>query len=413
MATTKWKLIWLSAWVASVLRLEAQSPADVLPLTLGEAEELLLAGSPDIKWMEANVEVAAGELRQSKVLENPEVTVLHNVNNPVTRRYFEWGREGETDIQVSQRLFIGGQRRNAVRRNASLHGSGVEALAHTRLAQLAELHKAMIDLVGLHRKAALYASQVEVLGRILTASSAQQGKGNIAPLETARIRAMLFMAQREVQENAANQAAKQMELKKMLGVSQDIRPVLPPADREHIAALLQASPHLADRADIRSLSMQVEASRHETAWQRSLALPEVSVLAEWDKNGNIGRDFFAIGASVTVPLFNHNKGSIASAKVRQQQAEDAYRLSLREAGLEVERLQGQVRALLALADVGDIEAEQTTVMEQAARQYLKRNISLMEFSGHLEACRDALLAAIDNQTNLQKAIVELKKAKGQ
>ena len=71
-----------------------------------------------------------------------------------------------------------------------------------------------------------------------------------------------------------------------------------------------------------------------------------------------------------------------------------------------------MRTLLALADAGDIEAEQTVVMEKATQQYLKRNLSLLEFSDLMESCRQTLLAAIDCQTDLQKAIVELKKAKG-
>ena len=122
---------------------------------------------------------------------------------------------------------------------------------------------------------------------------------------------------------------------------------------------------------------------------------------------------------MAVPLFNRNKGSIQAAGARQQQAETLYQQSLLSAELEIERLEQQVRALMALVSRGlqipsnsDIEAEQNVLMEQATQQYLRRNISIIEFSSLLEAYRETMLAAIDNQTNLQKAVAELKRAKG-
>ena len=415
MGKTSLKYLLLSLAVAPPLLLQAQSsPLGGIEgrLTLAEATLLLFANSPEIRLGEAEVKAAEGELRQSRAWANPEVTVMHNVNNPATHRYFETGREGETDVQLSQRIFIGGQRMEGVRQHKALHLSAMERLEGIRREQVTALHAAMIAVDALRQKSALFASQADVLQKILSAYAEQQAKGNSSQMEVARIRALLFIVQTQQQECAAEIAGHQVQLKRMLGVSGDVRPVLPTIDKDSIEALLQAPAELRGRPDLRSLVLAAEASRHETLQQRANALPEVNLMAEWDKNGNIGRNFFAVGMGLTVPIFNRGKGSIQAARARQQQAEAAAQQSLRDAELEIDRLEQQVRTLAAIAIAGDIEAEQAALMEQVAQQYLRRNISLIEFSAHLESYRETMLAAIDSHANLQKAVAELKQAKG-
>lgn len=50
------------------------------------------------------------------------------------------------------------------------------------------------------------------------------------------------------------------------------------------------------------------------------ALPRIALNGEWDKNDSIGHNFFAVGATVSVPLWNRNHGNIRSAKAQHAQA---------------------------------------------------------------------------------------------
>lgn len=406
------RIVLLTASVALTVTLSAQQQTDGITLTLAEATPLLLANCPELAAQEAEVRVAEGELLQSQAWDNPVVTVMHNVNNPVTHRYFEWGREGETDVQLSQRIFIGGQHRHAVRRNTSLYSSAQAALETTRREQIAELHATMIELDELRQKTAFYESQAEVLRKIMTAYAPQQDKGNVSPMEVTRIGGMLFMTQQELYENAVEMSCRQVRLKQMLGLSSDIIPVLEEPDHDSICALLLTDARAAERSDVRSLSLGAEAALHEIHLQKSNALPEVSLMGEWDKNGNIGRNFFAVGLSLTLPIFNRNQGNVRSAKARQQQAEVQYRQAVRSAEAEVERLEQQLRSQQAVTGQHDILAVQKTLMEQVAQQYMKRNISLLEFTAHMESCQQVMLAAVKGKASLRKTIVELKKAKG-
>ena len=67
--------------------------------------------------------------------------------------------------------------------------------------------------------------------------------------------------------------------------------------------------------ELRLLSSLAEAARHALKWQRSQGLPQLAVQGEYDKNGNIGHNFYAVGLSVALPLWNRNRGNIRSAVV--------------------------------------------------------------------------------------------------
>ena len=70
----------------------------------------------------------------------------------------------------------------------------------------------------------------------------------------------------------------------------------------------------ADRPDMRAHRQSVAAAEHDIKLQRANAWPELKVTGGWDKNGSIGRNFFAVGIGLTLPVFNQNQGNIRAAR---------------------------------------------------------------------------------------------------
>jgi cobalt-zinc-cadmium efflux system outer membrane protein len=58
------------------------------------------------------------------------------------------------------------------------------------------------------------------------------------------------------------------------------------------------------------------------AYQKALRVPDVTITPNYDRLSNYAADYFGIGVSLPLPLFNKNKGNIqaAHAAVQQQQA---------------------------------------------------------------------------------------------
>ena len=72
---------------------------------------------------------------------------------------------------------------------------------------------------------------------------------------------------------------------------------------------------LYERPDLKLAQVSIKASEADVRLQRSLAFPEVSVKGTYDKAGNFINDYWAIGLSVSLPIFNRNQGNIRAAKI--------------------------------------------------------------------------------------------------
>ena len=381
-------------------------------MTFEEAAERLVENNHELKIKGNEILAANASLRQSKMWENPEVAVIHNINNPVSNKYFDFGREGETDVQVSQRIPLFGQRRNTVLRDSALLNvaNGNRDVAKRQL--VATLFQAMASLDGLLQKSELFDSQAELLTKILNAYTAQQSQGNVPAAETLRIKAMLFAAQKEIAENNTQISEYQTVIKSLIGFDENIKPIMPMLEKDSVILLIDSRIDVDSLPEIRALKAEQNAADHEANLQKSLAFPEVNILAEWDKNGNIGRNFFAAGVGLTVPIFNRNQGNIAAAKIRADEAQDVYNHQVKINKLSTENLENQARLLMDFYFSDNIADEQQNIMQNVANQYIKRNISITEFVSYNDAYCETLLALIESKTNFLIIISELKTAKG-
>ena len=84
-------------------------------MTIDEVDSIAAHHSLRLKASLLEIDAAKGQLKQAKAYDNPEVQLMHNVQNPINRKWFDTGHDGQTDIQVSQPIAIGGQHKNMLR----------------------------------------------------------------------------------------------------------------------------------------------------------------------------------------------------------------------------------------------------------------------------------------------------------
>ncbi len=83
---------------------------------------------------------------------------------------------------------------------------------------------------------------------------------------------------------------------------------------------------LPERPDLKIAQSKRRASEADLKLQRALAFPEVSLKGSYDKAGNFINDYWAIGLSISLPIFNRNQGNIKAAKlaILQSGQQEAY-----------------------------------------------------------------------------------------
>lgn len=403
-------------------------------MTIDEVDSLAALHNLQLKTLQLEVDAAEGQLAQARKYENPEVQLMHNIQNPLNRRWFDVGYDGQTDIQISQPIAIGGQYKNKVKQaraslNATRAGYQAEKMNVRR-----EARTAFIDLYNAQQKLKVYDKEIASVEKIHKAFDEQAAKGNVSKMETFRIAAMqnqlrgekmeLMMQENNIQkdlrlllnlkdetgmkagieaemdENAAICGVAELLAKMQAELLAKMQAKKLPAQSSELSSFLQNHPEMIQA------KYQEESAQHAIRVEKSEALPRISLNGEWDKNGSIGHNFFAVGATVSLPLWNRNQGNIRSAKAQYAQA--AIERQQRENELQASfRLHYQA----TLQNLNLVE-EQKKQLSAAEEQFLKRNISVIEFVDLYSSYRDAQFMLQDAKAQLLKSCEELKKYAG-
>ena len=415
-------------------------------ISFARADSLIAGQSHDLRLARLDVAAAEGQLAQSRRYDNPTVSMMYNVRNPNNRRWFDAGRDGELDVQLSQPFAIGGQHAEQVRQNQALVQASRSQLQVTGRDLRTQVHTLLINLYYQQRQAHVYDLEIASVEKILAAYKEQSAKGNIAEMETQRIATMDYQLRKSRADLLVAATDLQRQLRLLLGLSgnapiiADLNEQEALAEASRLCLMLQGdqSAALDTLPELRLLSSQAEAARHALKWQRSQGLPQLAVQGEYDKNGNIGHNFYAVGLSVALPLWNRNRGNIRSAEAAVEQASiaaDRQRLALEQQRSQDLAIIGQYlrQASAAQATPANSPAAQATpgqspaapfssaassdnnldaglgqMLQAAEQQFMSRHISLIEFVDLYANYRDTMLARLDAKSQALQAAERLK-----
>lgn len=387
---------------------------DSLVLTFSVAEQMMREHSLLLRSKNCDVETAKAGLQQDRLLENPEVNIQHNVYNPVTHRYFETGYEGQTDIQISQRIFIGGQRGERVRRSqADVEKSKYDRDDTERL-MCRDLYISMAALACGQQKTDILSKEIASVDKILAAYEQQMKKGNISRLELIRIRSLRLQLLEEQNNQNLSIAKEQHLLRLMLGLM-DETIVVPEISDQYLSSLIsqlqinQLYDNLKFRPDLMANSYDVKSGEHEVKLQQANALPEVNLTGEWDKNGSIGHNYFGAGVTLSIPLFNRNQGTIKAAKASLQSKRLQQQLNVQSAHSGIDSNWNQLMKARQIAEEANrqMSGDMDDLLRNAENQYLKRNISLLELLDQYQSYKDIHFMLLENKCNAISALANL------
>lgn len=360
------------------------------------------------------VEVAKASLAQEKLWENPQISLSHNINNPVTHRYFEFNKEGQTDIQISQRIYIAGQRGERLRMaSEEMSRAQYEQLDAERLMRK-ELSRQMVQLFTLQQKVDVVQKEVLSMDTILQAYEEQKAKGNVSSIEIMRISGLRLQLLQEKAELMAGITRLQQSIRLMGGLDAQTV-IVPKIDYAANAAMLEKiqlstmKRELSDRSDIRADEHEVKSAEHHVKLQKANALPEINLTGEWDKNGSIGRNFFAFGVTFSLPVLNRNQGNIRAARASLNSKRLLQDWNLRQAHSEMEIAWEKLQMDLAI--VKEAEKHQgmeiDRMLEEVQAQYMKRNISLLELADYYQTYKNTHFLMMDSQKEVLIGMAEM------
>lgn len=415
-------MIWNNLIFCAALLTATPSTGDTIPLqlTVNQAERLLLERNPQLRLAQLEVEAAEAILLQEKKWDNPEVSLLYNVYNPITGKYFDASSEGETDIEIEQSIPIGGQRKERIRKQEATVNAATSQQEWTNYQTRMDLHRLMAEVYYLQEKAAVFDTEIHSVERILTAYRRQAEQGNLSHMDVARMEALKLRLVGEQNGFLGQLFERKNDLRLMLCLDETIFVVkfsYPLSDDHpsgsHFPSQLPLSDFsVSSRPDLMALQSLTQAAEHDLKLQKANALPRLGMKAEYDKNGNICHNFFGIGATLSLPLLDRNQGNIKQSKVECERIQIEAEIAQRQADAEIRLRYGNLMRQQSLLEEAQGMSLADWSPETAEKQLLNRNISMLEFIDLYDAWRETQLLIIEARNRLMQAAINLNEAFG-
>ena len=390
-------------------------------LTLKEAEQRFLERNLSLIAEQYNIDMAQAQVLQAKLFENPVISLEQNVYNRLNGKYFDFGKEGEAVVEIEQVIHLAGQRNKQVRLekiNKEIAEYQFEEVMRT-LRQ--ELNEKFVEVYFLSKSIAIYEKEVNSLQVLLGGMKIQQEKGNISLMEISRLESMLFSLKKEKNERENDLLTTRGELNLLLNLPEDTQvrlsldeEVLQQLDLSQLSfADLQAI--INERPDQKIARSTVNASRANLKLQKSMAFPEFSVKGNYDRVGNFINDYFAIGVSLSVPIFNRNQGNIKAARFSIQQAGVQQEYAANRADMELFTAYTSLEKATQLYQSTNMDLERNfeKLITGVNENFTRKNISLLEFIDYYDSYKETCIQLYEIKKNVFLAMENLNTVVGQ
>ena len=390
-------------------------------LTLKEAEQRFLERNLSLIAERYNNDMAQAQVLQAKLFENPVISLEQNVYNRLNGKYFDFGKEGEAVVEIEQVIHLAGQRNKQVRLekiNKEIAEYQFEEVMRT-LRQ--ELNEKFVEVYFLSKSIAIYEKEVNSLQVLLGGMKIQQEKGNISLMEISRLESMLFSLRKEKNERENDLLTTRGELNLLLNLPEDTQVQLS-LDEEVLQQLDLSQLSFADlkaiineRPDQKIARSTVNASRANLKLQKSMAFPEFSVKGNYDRVGNFINDYFAIGVSLSVPIFNRNQGNIKAARFSIQQAGVQQEYAANRADMELFTAYTSLEKATQLYQSTNMDLERNfeKLITGVNENFTRKNISLLEFIDYYDSYKETCIQLYEIKKNVFLAMENLNTVVGQ
>lgn len=390
-------------------------------LTLKEAEQRFLERNLSLIAERYNIDMAQAQVLQAKLFENPVISLEQNVYNRLNGKYFDFGKEGEAVVEIEQVIHLAGQRNKQVRLekiNKEIAEYQFEEVMRT-LRQ--ELNEKFVEVYFLSKSIAIYEKEVNSLQVLLDGMKIQQEKGNISLMEISRLESMLFSLKKEKNEQENDLLTTRGELNLLLNLPGDTQVQLS-LDEEVLQQLDLSQLSFADlkaiineRPDQKIARSTVNASRANLKLQKSMAFPEFSVKGNYDRVGNFINDYFAIGVSLSVPIFNRNQGNIKAARFSIQQAGVQQEYAANRADMELFTAYTSLEKATQLYQSTNMDLERNfeKLITGVNENFTRKNISLLEFIDYYDSYKETCIQLYEIKKNVFLAMENLNTVVGQ
>jgi cobalt-zinc-cadmium efflux system outer membrane protein len=411
----KW-MIFFALFCLSSLLAVAQPPKDTLRLPLASAEKMFLDSNLQLLAQRYSIDASKALVIQARLWPNPNFSISHVLYSGELNKFFPTGRNDETTVGLSQLILLAGKRNKQIKlAQENVHLSEYQFFDLLRTLKYT-LRTDFYQIYYLQQSARIYDEEIKALSQVVQAFSAQQGKGYISEKEVVRVKAQLYSFQSEYSDliNQINDTESELRLVLQAKPNFFIEPQVDSAQLSRLDPAQYPLTTLMDsaynnRTDLQIARSNAKISQLNYNYQRSLAVPDLSLSLGYDEAGSFLTNYYGVGASIDLPFFNRNQGNIKSAKAQIAGAQVSQRST--QATVEenvsnsLQKAFAQQR-LYKTIDPGFYQDFQR-LLHEVLSNYQKRNIGLLEFLDFYDSYKQNTLQMNTIQFNRVSAFEDI------
>ncbi len=372
-------------------------------ISLQECESQFLKNNLYLLANHYNIDVAQAQIVQAKIWDNPSFGFEANAWAPnEDKKFFNAGNSGEKSGYIQQLIHIGGQRKNQIglaKTNAQLAELDFSVLMQDLKFQLRNF---FFSIYYDNQSIAQIDKQLSNLKTLVDNYAEQEKKGNVSLKDLVRLQ-NLYLSLKTNRSDLMNdiiENKKNLELLISDGTSIDIVPTPTKVELDNYQKPITTNlddlqkTAIQNRPDLQRSDKLIEANNWNLKLQKSLAIPDVTFGASYDQLGGAFRNQTDLTIGIPLPLWNKNKGNIKTAKALVSQAEvekKSHELEVRNEVKSAFLKYLEQKSNYELVN-SSIPSNLETVYEGIYSNFVKRNISMLEFTDFLESYNQSIIS---------------------
>jgi cobalt-zinc-cadmium efflux system outer membrane protein len=397
----------------------ATAQTDTLKINFQDAEKQFLENNLSLLAQKYNIEASKALIQQAKLWDNPVLSTDQNIWDGGSRKFFNHSNGGgQVFVQLSQVFATAGKRGKQVQ--VAQDDAKVQEAAFADLMRNLRynLQLDFSQLATLNAQEKVYQNEISSAKNLVGAIQKSFDAGNTSMKDLIRLKALLFGLQNDMVENNRQINDLQTELKTLLQTKETAF-VYPLINDKPVETVTLDIPSLIEQAktnrpDYLSNQYQLNSATHNLAYQKALAVPDVTIGAAYDQNSSYARNYYGLQIGLPLPFFNRNQGNIKSAKYNIQSQETTLKQNESQLKNDVVAAVNQYKLNQQLFSTQQLEFNEQydKLFNSMLKSFQQRQISLIEFVDFFDTYKDTKLKILQQQYNLQKAIADLNFAAG-
>ncbi len=398
------------AAVAATSPAAAPSSGPGRPLSLVQAQRLLIEGNPQLQASRLALEAARADVKTALEAPNPQFSwnsTSMNFHDGLGRGA-PWDKRVDSIFRIDQQIERGNKRElrgKVATKEADAVAADVEDTSRTsRLSVAGEYY----DLKASQEALTIANDLVMLQRQSLDAANLRLHAGSIADVDVARLQVEVARAEADLADAQTAHRAAQIALAQLLGLPTDTAQFEASDDWPAVSVRFTAESTVDQRPDVRAAQERVGKAESAVALAKSQLTHDVTIGAQYERHPqpDIGPNTWGIGFSVPLFLRNHYEGEMARAaadrRSAQQQLQQTRQVAQADRDLAVAQLDGAAQRVRKFQDEVVTQARKASDDEEYA--YSRGALGLTDLLDARRALQAVLLDAVAAHAGYAKAL---------